>query len=283
MGTYLEITIRSDAESVARTTKVVRHTVVSKKRESSETCPLNILRCVGGGDKADDSPCDEADGALMAGHAPVFGGVVGIVAVGHALESGELGLDGVYEIAVRYELSHLPLVAVERHVLSKSNPSRWEGQYRRKDGMQDLPGQGRTYLDESNGDGLVLGKAHKVEHVLGVVETLDDDDVNLDTLHAEFERPVDAVEYRLVASSPRHKLELEWIERVEADVQMRQAVLDERVELSPAERDAVGGDANLFEAVLLERRERRDDLGQVGPHCRLAASQPDLVDTLANK
>lgn len=53
----------------------------------------------------------------MTRHPPVFGGIVGIVALGDTLEIGKFCLNGLDEVSVGNELLHLPLVSVEWHVL----------------------------------------------------------------------------------------------------------------------------------------------------------------------
>lgn len=47
----------------------------------------------------------------------MLGSVVGIVAIGNSFKVREFGLDGLDQIPIRDKFLHLPLVAVEWHVL----------------------------------------------------------------------------------------------------------------------------------------------------------------------
>ena len=112
-----------------------------------------------------------------------------------------------------------------------------------------------TYFDKPDGDGFILGEAHKIDHIVCVVEPFDDHNVDLDALHTERKGSLYTVQDSFVTSSSSHELKLERIERVERDVEMCESVVHKRVQLASAESDAVGSDTDLFEAVLLERIE----------------------------
>ena len=53
----------------------------------------------------------------MTRNIPMLGSVVGIVAIGNTFKVREFGLDGLDQIPIRDKFLHLPLVAVEWHVL----------------------------------------------------------------------------------------------------------------------------------------------------------------------
>mmetsp|Transcript_23354 Transcript_23354/g.55600 ORF Transcript_23354/g.55600 Transcript_23354/m.55600 type:complete len:217 (-) Transcript_23354:705-1355(-) len=103
----LDVAVSSDAEAVAGAAEVLAHRG------------------------------DEPDSALEPRNLPGLGGVVGLVALGRALEAREARLDALEHLRVAHKLGVLPLVAVERHV-----------------------------LDEAHVDARVLRKRHKVRHLL---------------------------------------------------------------------------------------------------------------------
>lgn len=105
---------------------------------------------------------------------------------------------------------------------------------------------GETYLDEANCNALILCKADKVKNVAGVIETLDDNYVHLDALHAELEGSFDTLDYSFVTSPSGDELKLEWVKSVERDVEVCQTVLNQSVKLFAAKSDAIGGNADLL-------------------------------------
>lgn len=113
-GAYLEITIGGDAKTVARTTEMIGHAA----RTNGGKERWSVMGHIYVNEEGGDVPGDETDSATMTRHTPVLGSIVGIVSLAGAFESRELRPDGLDEIAIRYKLLHLPLVAVERHVLA---------------------------------------------------------------------------------------------------------------------------------------------------------------------
>lgn len=218
----------------------------------------------------------------MTRHTPVFGCVVGIVAIGDTFEIGEFCLDGLDEITIRNELLHLPFVAIERHVLRKVGESRTDVSICSAI-CRSLLCSGVAYLDKTNGDRFVFGETNKVDDILCIVQALDDNHVDLDTWHPKCQSSFDAIHHGLMTSPPRHELELERIERIERDVEVCESIVDKRVKLAPAECDTIGGDADLFKTMLFERVEGSDDLRQVGANGGFSTGQSDLVDALRDK
>ena len=84
------------------------------------------------------------------------------------------------------------------------------------------------------------------------------------------------------AVTPSELLELITVEGVEGEVELVEAVEHERRE-HPRQRDAVGRHRDLLQPERPQLAERRDDLGEVWSHRRLAASESDLGDARADE
>lgn len=87
----------------------------------------------------------------------------------------------------------------------------------------------RHVLDKANGNIFVLGQLDKVGY-FHIVQTLDYDDVNLDSqsIFPESFRYLETLHHFVEAPTTSHKLVFEFIQCIEREVEVRQAGFDER-------------------------------------------------------
>ena len=197
---------------------------------------------------------DEADAAGVARHAPGLAGVVAVVS--HLLQARVLLADEVEHLRVAVHFPAAPLVAVKGHV-----------------------------LDEADLNVLVAGHFDEW-HNLAVVDATHDDAVDFEpdagAETVELEDPVYAPLHGVEAFPAGHNLELKGVEGVEAEVDAGEPGLDHGVELA-VEGDAVGGEADLLEAVGAEGAELLHQGEYVPAHGGLAAGESDLGDALGDE
>ena len=162
----------------------------------------------------------------------------------------------IQHLSVRQHLVLTPLVPAERHV-----------------------------LDETDFDILIARQVHKRQDLV-VIQAAHDNavDLQLDACAdlVQFLHTVDALHDGIEALAAGEKLELEGIERVEADVDAGETRFHHGIELAP-QADAVGGESQLFQPGAPQATDPLHEREDVLADCGLATRQADLAHTLMHK
>jgi hypothetical protein len=147
-----------------------------------------------------------------------------------------------------------------------------------------VPAKGHV-LNEAHLNVLFAAELDKGNH-LALVQAAHDDAVDLElevgTESVHVENALNGLHDGVEALAPRHDLELEGIQRVQAEVDAREPGLDHGVQFA-VQRYAVGSEGELAEAVGAEGADLLHQGDDVAAHRGLAAREADLGDALGDE